>query len=110
MIVCASYVGQSPLAYLLWVLIDVPWCPQEPNLSKMPSATTAACLLRSLFKKGRLGSLIRHSLSAEICELTQSANPISILSSKLDKLSPETKDLLKQLLRLFAKVMFLQAL
>ncbi len=70
----------------------------------MPDATTAACLLRSLFRNGRLGCLVKYSLAKEVAELTQSANPISILSTKLNKLSMEARDLLKQLLRLFAKV------
>ncbi len=70
----------------------------------MPDATTAGCFLRSLFGKGRLGCLVKYEMSKELVELTQSANPISILSTKLSKLSLECQDLFKQLLRLFAKV------
>ena len=70
----------------------------------MPDATVAASLLRCLFKKGRLGCLVKTSLAKELCDLTQSANPISVLGSKLEKLPDDSRGLLKQLLRLFAKV------
>ena len=65
---------------------------------------TAVCLLKALFRNGRLGCLVEHELAEELCDLTKSASPLDVLCTKLEQISGDYRGLLKQLLRLFSQV------
>ena len=70
----------------------------------MPDSATAVGLLKGLFKKSRLGALVEQNLAKELCEITKSSDPISVLGSKLEELPGDLRLLLKELLRVFSKV------
>lgn len=73
-------------------------------MTDIPDSATAVGLLKALFKNTRIGALVEHSLAKELCEITKSSDPISILGSKMEELPPDLRLLLKELLRVFNKV------
>ena len=73
-------------------------------MTDIPDSATAVGLLKALFKNSRIGALVEHSLAKELCEITKSSDPISILGSKMEELPPDLRLLLKELLRVFNKV------
>lgn len=78
---------------------------QDADLSAMPDGVTAVTLLCQLLDKARLGPLVPSALSQQLCGLVSSADPVSVLSSKLEKLPADITGLLRQLLRLFGQVL-----
>ena len=72
----------------------------------MPDGVTAVTLLCQLLDKARLGPLVPSALSQQLCGLVSSADPVSVLSSKLEKLPADITGLLRQLLRLFGQVLW----
>ena len=77
---------------------------QEPELDDIPDSATAVGLLKALFKKSRIGVLVEHTLAKELCEITKSGDPISVLGTKMEELPSDMRVLLKDLLRVFSKV------
>ena len=73
-------------------------------MNSLQEAPSVLSLLISLFDKSRLGYLVGHGLAEELCSSMQSADPINVLGNKLEELTPDYRDLLKKLLRLFGKV------
>lgn len=77
---------------------------QEPELDDIPDSATAVGLLKALFKNSRIGVLVGHVLAKELCDITTSSDPISILGTKMEELPSDLRILLKELLRVFSKV------
>ena len=73
-------------------------------MTDIPDSATAVALLKALFKNSRIGALVEHNLAKELCEITKSSDPISILGTKLEQLPSDLRVLLKELLRVFSKV------
>lgn len=73
-------------------------------MTDIPDSATAVGLLKALFKNSRIGALVEHGLAKELCEITKSSDPISILGSKMEELPSDLRRLLKELLRVFNKV------
>lgn len=79
---------------------------QEVDLNSLEEAPSVMGLLVSLFDKAYLGRIIQHEVAEEMCGSMQSADPISTMSTKLEKLTPKFRELLKKLLRFFSKVSY----
>lgn len=47
---------------------------------------------------------MEHTLAKELCEITKSGDPISVLGTKMEELPSDMRVLLKELLRVFSKV------
>lgn len=81
------------------------WClSQDVDLNSLEEAPSVLGLLLCLFDGAHLGCLVRHELAEEMCGSTKCADPISVLASKMEKLTPKFRELFKNLLRFFGKV------
>ena len=74
------------------------------DLNSLEEAPSVVGVLLSLFDKSHLGCLVTHDLAQQLCDSMQSADPITVLGGELEKLSPDYRELLRKLLRLFGKV------